>query len=232
MQKAMVFIDYKNFNISLNSYYRDTLNGLSPSINYCKLSQELVNKVIIEADLIKTLLFAPKPCTQLLNINKYRTYYAWLNGLKNKPYFGVIEGTEEIRPVNNEVVINLTDTTTYKTEEKGTDINIAVHMISKAFLNSYDIGILVSGDSDYIPVVKTLHQLGKTVVLATLPNQNISKYDSLCDQKILLTNTFLQSCLNNNQKKQFVAKQESHKSIIANIESNIKSTTEKIGAEN
>ena len=72
--------------------------------------------------------------------------------------------------------INISDSSTYTTEEKGTDINVAVNMLSKAYTNAYDIAILVSGDTDYVPVVQQLHNIGKIVVLATLPHQNVSKY--------------------------------------------------------
>ena len=68
-------------------------------------------------------------------------------------------------------------------------------MISKAYTNAYDVAILVSGDTDYLPVVKQLHNIGKIVVLATLPQQNISKYKGLYDQHIKITDEILQKCL-------------------------------------
>ncbi|KKM73409.1 hypothetical protein LCGC14_1410780 [marine sediment metagenome] len=47
--------------------------------------------------------------------------------------------------------------------EKKVDIKIAIDMISLAYENSYDTAILVSGDGDFIPVVKKIKELGKKV---------------------------------------------------------------------
>ena len=48
----------------------------------------------------------------------------------------------------------------YKTEEKGTDVNIAVHLINDAWLDHYDCALLVSNDSDLaesLRLVKSQH---------------------------------------------------------------------------
>jgi len=36
----------------------------------------------------------------------------------------------------------------YKTEEKGSDVNLAVHMLNDAWLDKYDCAVLISNDSD------------------------------------------------------------------------------------
>lgn len=49
--------------------------------------------------------------------------------------------------------------------QKGVDSLIAIDMLSKAFLNHYDIGILFCGDRDFIPIVESVKELtGKTVI--------------------------------------------------------------------
>jgi len=48
--------------------------------------------------------------------------------------------------------------------QKGMDVLIAIDMLSKAFDNHYDIGILFCGDNDFIPIVKAIKdQTGKRV---------------------------------------------------------------------
>ncbi len=42
------------------------------------------------------------------------------------------------------------------TEEKRTDVNIALHILQDAYKNRYDTIILVSGDTDLIPAIKML----------------------------------------------------------------------------
>ncbi len=51
-----------------------------------------------------------------------------------------------------------------KTEEKGSDVNIATHMLVDAFDNAYDCAILISGDSDLtLPVQMVRSRFHKTV---------------------------------------------------------------------
>ena len=47
--------------------------------------------------------------------------------------------------------------------EKKVDIRIAVDVISLAYERAYDTAVLVSGDGDFVPVVKKLKEIGKNV---------------------------------------------------------------------
>ena len=47
--------------------------------------------------------------------------------------------------------------------EKKVDINIAIDIISLAYENAYDMAVLVSGDGDFVPVVKKVKKLDKNV---------------------------------------------------------------------
>ena len=46
-----------------------------------------------------------------------------------------------------------------RSEEKQTDVDIAVTMLKLAAMDKYDTGILVSGDSDFVPAVKAIKEL-------------------------------------------------------------------------
>ena len=46
---------------------------------------------------------------------------------------------------------------------KGVDISLTKDMLVHAFNNHYDVGILVAGDGDYVPLVEELKHLGKQV---------------------------------------------------------------------
>ena len=165
-------------------HYLKSINSNTFNVNFLKLAENLNKKITLCPTLMKTYLFAYKPCDALMKIERYSNYYNWLSGLKNKPYFEVIEGRQEIRATNNDVAVDINDKSTYTTKEKGTDINLAVNMLSKAYQNAYDVAILISGDTDYIPVIKELHNIGKIVILATFPNQNVKKYDEYRDAHI------------------------------------------------
>jgi uncharacterized LabA/DUF88 family protein len=51
------------------------------------------------------------------------------------------------------------------TFEKKIDIQIAIDIISLAYENAYDTAVLVSGDGDFVPVVKKVKKLGKNMEL-------------------------------------------------------------------
>ena len=55
------------------------------------------------------------------------------------------------------------------TEEKGVDVRIATDMIMLAWVDSYDVAVLVSSDSDFIPVAEFLQTKGKKVIHAQVP---------------------------------------------------------------
>ena len=56
-----------------------------------------------------------------------------------------------------------------KTEEKGSDVNLAVHLLNDAWLDTYDCGIVVSNDSDMAESMKLVreHHPEKTLGLIT-----------------------------------------------------------------
>jgi uncharacterized LabA/DUF88 family protein len=46
----------------------------------------------------------------------------------------------------------------YRTNEKMTDVNIAINMIMDAVNDKYDVAILVSGDSDLVPAITAIKE--------------------------------------------------------------------------
>jgi len=55
-----------------------------------------------------------------------------------------------------------------KSEEKGSDVNIAVHLLNDAWLNLYDVGVLVSNDTDLAQAMALVQRdCGKTVGLVS-----------------------------------------------------------------
>jgi uncharacterized LabA/DUF88 family protein len=51
-----------------------------------------------------------------------------------------------------------------KTEEKGSDVNIAAHMVHDGHLDLYDCAVIISNDSDLVEPVKIVrYELGKDV---------------------------------------------------------------------
>ena len=79
---------------------------------------------------------------------------------------------------------------------KGDDIYIATDIVSFAYEDRYDTAILVSGDSDFVPVVKRVQKLGKKVENAYF-RVSISGYlKNVCDSSFRLDDVIIE-CLRN-----------------------------------
>lgn len=64
----------------------------------------------------------------------------------------------------------------WKTEEKGTDVALATHLLADAFRNDYETAIVISNDSDLVPTIQIVtRELGKTVgVLNPHPRPSVA----------------------------------------------------------
>jgi len=65
---------------------------------------------------------------------------------------------------------------------------IAVDMLSQAYNNAYDVALLLTGDSDFVPAIEKVKALGKIVYCAAFKNPPFDKLAKACDGYILLNN--------------------------------------------
>jgi uncharacterized LabA/DUF88 family protein len=64
--------------------------------------------------------------------------------------------------------------------EKMTDVNIAVELLTSAYLDEFDTALIVSADSDLAPAIeKTMQLFGKRVVMAFPPKRHSSYLSKL-----------------------------------------------------
>lgn len=196
MVRVMVFIDYLNFQLSTIHYYCAILGRpKTPNLNFITFPQRL-SSLIPNSRLVKTYFFAPKPDDFLMQDRSLKATYDWINGkLRNLKYFEVIEGEYVSRQVDPQIPKDITNPTTYYKIEKGTDVNMSTWILTKAFNNAYDLAIMVSGDSDYLPVIKQINNLGKNIVVVGVEGQNITKLNRYADDSLLLNENFFNTCL-------------------------------------
>lgn len=202
MLRTMIFIDFENFQINMNKYYFSLKDSdgsplKSPKLDYNIFPQKLVEKISPQYILVKTFMFAPKPDDFLIkNTNRGKTYN-WLNGMKNMDRFDLIEGIHRARPVSGFTfdTMDINNPASYYVVEKGTDVNIAAHLITKGFMNAFDTAILISGDTDYLPVLDLLNTLGKSVVMVGVHGQDLTNFKHHSDQQIILDKAFFDTCL-------------------------------------
>ena len=67
-----------------------------------------------------------------------------------------------------------------KTEEKGSDVNLATHLLNDAYLSKYEAAVVVSNDSDLVEPIRIVsQQLHKVVGVLNPhkhPSQELLKY--------------------------------------------------------
>lgn len=117
-------------------------------------------------------------------------YYKWVQGMKNAKYLDVVEGRYIGRPVSDVASMNISDKSTYYKVEKGTDINLALHAITKAYNNAYDIAFVMSADTDYISLYRQLKSIGKIVIVVAVEGQKLRKVIPEVDDYIILDDSF------------------------------------------
>ena len=194
MLKGMVFIDHMNFDIALHDYYKKELSKPSIKVDYNKLFHNIV-KLVENVDFVKATLFVPEPDDFLKHDDKLSNYYKWAKGLGNAPFVDVISGRYCARPVDANIPMDINRRGTYYKVEKGTDINLAVDVINKAFHNSYDIAFVVSGDTDYIKVYDILKSYGKLIVVVVVKGQSTYRIKQNVDAVFTLDESFFNNCL-------------------------------------
>lgn len=109
----------------------------------------------------------------------------YLRALATIPHLEVIHGHYLSHTVKARLAKPLPGVGAYvdiiKTEEKGSDVNLATHLLHDAHLNKYDIAVVISNDSDLLAPIKIVrNDIGKQVGVLN-PQKNPSR--------VLLANT-------------------------------------------
>jgi len=177
MQRVRIFIDFWNFQLGMNEYdskYR---------LDWEKLSKVLVTEAVWpekEGKYEGACVYAsinPKS-------KKDTGLKLFLSNTVNKmPGYEIkiFERKSAKKPVCNNCQAEIKNCPSCKSilermVEKGVDTAIVTDMLQHAWVDTYDIGVLLSGDADFIPAVKFLNIQGKKIVHASFTNlgQNLA----------------------------------------------------------
>jgi uncharacterized LabA/DUF88 family protein len=60
-----------------------------------------------------------------------------------------------------------------KTEEKGSDVNLALHVLNDAWLNRYDCAVICSNDSDLSEALRLVRKQHKKKIILVVPGDPI-----------------------------------------------------------
>lgn len=101
--------------------------------------------------------------------DRQKVYLAALKAHRSE--INQIFGNFSTHPTTAKKVIGQGFVRVWKREEKGTDVNIAIHMLNDAWNDLYDTAIVISNDSDLTTAIKMVRDRGKAVgVIPPLAN--------------------------------------------------------------
>jgi uncharacterized LabA/DUF88 family protein len=183
-ERVMVFIDGAN----LYTCMRDYLN-IARNVRVDVLGSKLANG----RQLVRTYYYnSPAPPTaDQASSQRFWAKLAWLNNVRPRQGRIVPKTIEaECSECHKRFTIN-----TYV--QKGVDTRIVVDVISLAQSDAYDVGIVVSGDSDLAEAIEWVREHAqKTIENAFIQCKSWSEeIRKAADVKITLTADFLNSCL-------------------------------------
>lgn len=137
-----------------NLYYGSVKGTPYKWLNIQKLCQFLLPKNQIIKIKYFTALVTARP-DDLDQPNRQQIY---LRALRTIPdleiYYGHFLEHEVMMPKASSPIGKRKYVRVIKTEEKGSDVNIAAHMISDGYKGAYEVAILVTNDSDLVEPIK------------------------------------------------------------------------------
>ena len=78
--------------------------------------------------------------------------------------------------------------------EKGVDIKLATDMLLHAAGNNYEVAVLVSGDTDFVDMVRGVKSLGKNVELTLFSRSGSQSLREVADEVVEIDRPFLENC--------------------------------------
>lgn len=168
--RTCVYVD------GLNLYYGCLKGTPYKWLNIKTLTESILgpSNQIVKIKLFTTIV---KPTPNNPNVHQRQTSY--INALKHllpeiEVYFGhFLEHPVTMfrkNPTPTERFVEV-----IKREEKGSDVNLAVHFLNDAWKNEYDCGIIISNDSDIAEAVKLVRSQTSKKIGIISPFPSVSK---------------------------------------------------------
>ncbi len=159
-RRTIVYVD------GFNLYYGAVRGG-----PYKWLDLERYFKLLRKDDEIRRICYF----TALLDGPRRSSQAAYLRALEQRPLIEIVLGKFKEKQIRCRVErCGFTGSRMFtQTEEKRTDVNIAVRMLDDAYRDCCDLFVLVSGDSDLVPAIHAVKaRFPKKQVLVYVPSRN------------------------------------------------------------
>jgi len=150
--KTIVYVD------GFNLYYGAVKKTPYKWLDISKLCKFLLPK----NQIIKIKYFTALVTARPSDPDQPNRQMLYLRALRTIPSLEIIYGHflehEIMMPVANPIPGNPKYVRVIKTEEKGSDVNIAAHLINDGHNNRYQVAVIISNDSDLVEPVKIVRQ--------------------------------------------------------------------------
>jgi hypothetical protein len=148
-----------------NLYYGALKNSHHKWLDIEKLCNALLPKTPIHRLVYFTARVIPRPSDPTQNVRQDAYFRALLTNPKLEIVFGHFLSHAVTMPVCDAAgKTNGTYAKVLKTEEKGSDVNLATHLLADAALSRYDQAIVISNDSDLLMPIRFCRTLfGKRI---------------------------------------------------------------------
>ena len=155
-----------------NLYYGSLKNTQHKWLDVMKMCAYLFPQ-----DTVSYIKYFTAPIKVRLNdpdVDKPNRQQMYLRALRTIPNLEIIEGNFLTHMVTMKNALGPGFSTVVKTEEKGTDVNIASHLIHDAHNGVFELAIVISNDSDLVEPVRIVVQELKLPVIVVSPYLNNS----------------------------------------------------------
>jgi len=172
MKRVAVFIDGNNFYFGLRKLY-----GKSKSLknfDFKGFAQFLAGK-----EKVVSIYYYNALLDKENNLQKYESQKEFFEKLKQIPNFNLV--------LCKLLKRNITGTNKFYYIIKEDDINMAVDMVENACDDNFDMAVLVSGDGDFVPAVRSVKKKNKLVKNVYFKNSSSRNLKNFCDESFELS---------------------------------------------
>lgn len=171
--RTSVYVD------AFNLYFGSLKNSPSKWLNL-----EQMCKLLLPGNNITTIkYFTAKVSARPNDPQQPVRQQTYFRALSTIPCMEIIYGHYLTHTVKMRLANPITDSTgqvlkyvdVIKTEEKGSDVNLAVQLLNDAHLDLYDVAVVVSNDSDLLAPIKIVRNVMKKNVGVLNPHKNSSR---------------------------------------------------------
>jgi len=153
--KTFLYID--GFNLYYSAVKGTPLRWLNPIA--------LAKAAFPKNQIAQTRYFSAKVTDYPGNPGQHSRQLLYWRALKTIPDLDIILGEFRTRVVRMSVVNPPPSTIeVFKTDEKGSDVNLASHLLADGFQNRYDAALVITGDSDLVAPIQMARNLLKKPV--------------------------------------------------------------------